>query len=264
MQKKHYWFIFQNNLILLKKQADGFSIPFGVKPPVSPASAVVRKSGTFKGFACSVFSAAEDLTAPTGYKYEELRSIYGQIDAKLFQIAGKSAQIVFWDNSSIYCPVCSSKTEVFAHNAKICPLCKKEIYPVISAAAMVLVQKENSLLMVRGKNFRSEHYGLVAGFLETGETLEECAAREVLEETNLKIKNITYFASQPWPFPSGLMVGFFADYAGGKLKINEDELLTAEFFTKDNLPKLPGKISLARKMVDAWLKNQNQNKKKSS
>jgi NAD+ diphosphatase len=144
----------------------------------------------------------------------------------------------------------------FANNAKKCPACGKEIYPVIPTALMVLVQKGDKILMARGKNFKRPHYGLVSGFLEPGETLEECAKREVLEETGLQIKNLKYFASQPWPFPSGMMIGFFADYAGGRLKIQKSELLEAAFFTKDAMPKRPGKLSLARKMTDAWLKKQ--------
>ncbi len=98
-----------------------------------------------------------------------------------------------------------------------------------------------------------EETDLVAGFLETGETLEECVAREVKEETGLDVKNITYFGNQPWPYPSGLMVGFIADYAGGEIKLQEEELSSGDFYTRDNLPELPRKLSLARKMIDWWL-----------
>ena len=94
---------------------------------------------------------------------------------------------------------------------------------------------------------------MVAGFLETGENLEECVAREVMEETRLKIKNISYFGSQSWPYPSGLMVGFIADYESGKVELQDNELSSGSFYTRDNLPELPHKLSLARKMIDWWL-----------
>ncbi len=136
---------------------------------------------------------------------------------------------------------------------KQCPACGNEMYPPVSTAVIVLIKKEQEILLVRARNFRGTFYGLVAGFLEAGETLEECVEREVLEETGLKIKNIRYFGNQPWPYPSGLMVGFIADYAGGNLKLQEDELSAAAFFSKDNLPEIPRKLSIARKLIDWWL-----------
>ena len=107
--------------------------------------------------------------------------------------------------------------------------------------------------MVHARNFRGNFHGLVAGFIEVGETLEECVRREVREETGLEIKELRYFASQPWPYPSGLMIGFTATYAGGSLKLQAEELSTGAFFSKDNLPEIPRKLSLARKLIDAWL-----------
>jgi NAD+ diphosphatase len=109
--------------------------------------------------------------------------------------------------------------------------------------------------MVRAKNFRGTYYGLVAGFLEAGETLEECVHREVMEETGIRIKNLKYFGSQPWPYPSGVMIGFTADYESGEIKLQDEELSAGDFFRKDNLPEIPKKLSLARKLIDDWLEN---------
>ncbi len=108
-------------------------------------------------------------------------------------------------------------------------------------------------MLVHARNFRGNFHGLVAGFIEVGETLEECVCREVREETGLEIKDLRYFASQPWPYPSGLMIGFTANYAAGVLKLQDEELSTGAFFTRDNLPEIPRKLSLARKLIDAWL-----------
>ena len=134
-----------------------------------------------------------------------------------------------------------------------CPNCGREVYPAISTAILVLVRKGDSILLVHARNFKGRFNSLVAGFLETGETLEECVAREVKEETGLDVKNITYFGNQPWPYPSGLMVGFIADYAGGEITLQDEELSSGDFYTRDHLPELPRKLSLARKMIDWWL-----------
>lgn len=113
--------------------------------------------------------------------------------------------------------------------------------------------KGDSILLVHARNFRGTFNGLVAGFLEPGETLEECVHREVAEETGLHIKNLKYFGSQPWPYPSGIMIGFTADYESGEIKLQAEELNAGAFYTKDNLPEIPGKLSLARKLIDDWL-----------
>ena len=109
------------------------------------------------------------------------------------------------------------------------------------------------MLLVRGRNFRTDFYGLVAGFVETGETLEEAAKREALEETGIKIKNLRYFGSQPWPYPCGIMVGFNADYESGEIHLQEEEIAKGAWFKADNLPTIPEKLSIARMLLDDWL-----------
>ena len=104
-----------------------------------------------------------------------------------------------------------------------------------------------------GHNFKGSFYGLVAGFVETGETLEECVEREVMEETGLHIGNIRYFASQPWPYPCGLMIGFYADYVSGEIALQRKELASGGWFGRDNLPEIPPRLSMARMLIDAWL-----------
>jgi NAD+ diphosphatase len=136
--------------------------------------------------------------------------------------------------------------------AKRCPACGKEICPTIAPAVLVLIRKGDRALLVRARTFRGTNHGLVAGFLEVGETFEECVEREVYEETGLRITGIRYFGSQPWPYPSGLMVGFVAAYASGRIDLRDHELIVAEFFSRDALPELPHKLSLARQMVDWW------------
>ncbi len=127
------------------------------------------------------------------------------------------------------------------------------MWPQLATAVIVLIHRGDEVLLVHAKNFKTDFYGLVAGFVETGETLEEAVHREVMEETGIKIKNVTYFSSQPWPYPSGLMVGFNADYVSGELRLQRSELSKGGWFSKNNLPTIPEKLSIARMLIDAWL-----------
>ena len=137
--------------------------------------------------------------------------------------------------------------------SKKCTECGKEIWPQLATAVIVLIHKGDEVLLVRAKNFRTDFYGLVAGFVETGETLEEAVAREAFEETGVRINNIRYFGSQPWPYPCGLMVGFNADYVSGDIHLQKSEIAKGGWFKRDNLPTIPEKLSIARMLLDAWL-----------
>lgn len=182
-----------------------------------------------------------------------LRASYDYLPLSDYQAAGKAFQILYWDTHSRFCPVCGERMQRQTPIMKRCPRCANEMYPPISTAIIVLVRRGDEILLVHARNFRGTFYGLVAGFLEAGETLEQCVRREVMEETGLTLDNITYFGSQPWPYPSGLMVGFVADYAGGTIKLQDDELSAGAFYSRDRLPEIPRKLSIARKMIDWWL-----------
>lgn len=246
-----YWFIYFNDQLLLQKEGDAYTIPCSVEPPVAVGN--VLEVTTFQGIPCRTASANAPLEETAGYLPMGLRASYDYLDHSLHKVAGKAYELVYWDLHSRFCPTCGTKTVMQTAISKVCPSCGFEIYPSVSAAILVLIRKDDSILLVHARNFRGSFHGLVAGFLETGETLEECVRREVMEETGLEIKNITYFGNQPWPYPSNLMVGFIADYAGGTIRLQEEELSEGAFFTKDNLPELPRKLSLARKMIDWWL-----------
>ena len=140
--------------------------------------------------------------------------------------------------------------------SRVCDQCGREVWPQLNIAIIVLVHRgDDETLLVKAKTFRRNFFGLVAGFVETGESLEECVAREVKEETSLDIANIRYFGSQPWPYPLGLMVGFHADYAGGDIRFADGELKEGRFFRKEELATtpIPEKLSMARMLIDDWL-----------
>ena len=139
--------------------------------------------------------------------------------------------------------------------AKICLKCGLINYPRISPAIIVAVVKKNQILLARSERFPTGFYSVLAGFVEPGETFEDCVKREVKEEVGLDVKNIRYFGSQPWPFPDSLMVGFTADYDGGKILIDKTEIKDAGWFTAHDLPQIPGKISIARRLIDWFVQN---------
>lgn len=246
-----YWFIFFNDQLLLQRKGETYTIPYSINPPVTVKN--VLEVNLLEDMPACTASVDTPLEETAEYLPMGLRASYDYLDPVLHKIAGKAYELIYWDQHSRFCPSCGTKTVMQTTISKQCPNCKYEIYPVVSPAILVLIRKGDAILLVHARNFRGSFYGLVAGFLETGETLEECVRREVMEETGLEINNITYFGNQPWPYPSNLMVGFIADYVSGTIRLQDEELSEGAFFTKDNLPELPRKLSLARKMIDWWL-----------
>ena len=139
---------------------------------------------------------------------------------------------------------------------KKCPNCGELFYPRISPAVIVLIKKGNEILLARSPNFPSGLYGLVAGFIEPGESAETAVVREIREEVGIEVKNITYFGTQAWPFPNSLMIGFTAEYDSGEVLPDGVEIEDAGWFSAEKLPVLPGKISISRKLIDHFLQEE--------
>lgn len=192
---------------------------------------------------------------PEGSRFEMcgLRQSYYKLSQPLYLKAGKAGELLYWDQNTRFCGVCGSPMEMDTDISKRCPNCGKTVWPQLATAIIVLINRGDDLLLVHAKNFKTDFYGCIAGFVETGESLEEAVRREVMEETSLTIKNLRYFKSQPWPYPCGLMVGFFAEYESGELKLQESELSRGNWFNKNSLPTIPEKLSLARMLIDKWL-----------
>ncbi|MCD8165861.1 MAG: NAD(+) diphosphatase [Bacteroides sp.] len=248
-----YWFLFYGDQLLLCKEGDHYRVPFQETSPVNLPEKVLRHSLSYQGKPAIAAALPGLIAEQANYEFVKLRAAYDLINAGIHQVAGKAYELIHWDNNTRYCPTCGEKTTPHTPISKWCNSCKKEFYPTIATAILALVRKEEKILLVHAHGFSGEFYSLAAGFLETGESLEECVAREVLEETSLRIKNIRYFGSQPWPYPSGLMVGFIADYESGEIKLQEEELRDGRFYAIDELPALPHTLSLARKMIDWWI-----------
>ena len=244
-----YYYIFCQGDILLTKEGN---IPFGSQPPVDvkPWQVVTTlKNGTDSS---CIIRLDSPVCSNPDLQMMPLRKTAEILSPQIYQYAGKCAELIYWDQNSRYCGVCGSPLQWQTEISKQCPECKKEWWPSLAIATIVRVEKGDEILMVHAKSFRGNFYGLVAGFVETGETLEECVVREVWEETHIQIKDIRYFGSQPWPYPCGLMVGFTAQYAGGELQLQKEELGGGGWFSRNNLPQLPAHGSIAREMIDDW------------
>lgn len=255
------WFVFfEDQLLLMKEKTISgeyiYKVPFGTESPVKPGAGItVHEVYLPTEERVCAFSVGQPVAESAEWAMINLRASYDYITLEEYKAAGKAYQILYWDLHSRFCPACGTPAEQQTPIMKKCPTCGYEIYPPISTAIIVLIRRGEEILLVHARNFRGTFYGLVAGFLEAGETLEQCVEREVKEETGLQVKNITYFGNQPWPYPSGLMVGFIADYESGEIKLQKDELSAGAFYTKKNMPEIPRKMSIARKMIDWWLEN---------
>ncbi len=190
--------------------------------------------------------------AARGLRFAGLRSLFFRLPETQLALAGRASQVVEWDRTHRYCGQCGTPTrDRDGERAKECPACGHVAYPRNSPAMMVLVTRGPLLLLARAHRFQGGMYSALAGFVEPGETIEDCIRREVREEVGIEVTNIAYFASQSWPFPHSLMIAYTAEWAGGEVVPGDEEIADARWFTPDALPPLPSSVSIARRLIDA-------------
>lgn len=249
-------FAFHGNTLLLKSTPTGeITIPTADEiQSAAETTGELHEVTMNDGRIVNAIALAAEPTPPDGWITTGLRASYDLLPPDIYDAAGKAYQILYWDSHSRYCPVCGTPTVRRTPIMKKCPQCGNELYPQVSPAVIVLITRgDDEILLVHARNFRGTFYGLVAGFVEAGETLEQCVHREVMEETGLTIKNLRYAGNQPWPYPSVMMIGFTAEYASGQIKLQDEELSAGAFYRRDNLPEIPRRPSIARRLIDAWL-----------
>ncbi len=250
------WFIFRQEKVL---SAAGGSIPepLFIKAQDIPGlnAGKALHVGQLDRIDCyAVSDASETGIDLPGTKWVSLRPSDGKIDEELFWIFGRARHLLLWSENSRFCGRCGNPTALKSdEQCFLCPSCGLASYPRISPAVIVSIEKEGKILLARATRFPGAMYSVLAGFVEPGESLEECARREIMEETGIEIKNIRYFKSQPWPFPDSLMVAFTAEYAGGEIRIDEKEIVDAGWYGPDELPVIPRKISVARALIDHFV-----------
>ncbi len=207
--------------------------------------------GEWQGLPCYALDV-DSLPADIPGELTPLRPLYGIGGDLAFALAGRASLLLDWRRNHHHCGRCGTLTlPKSGEFAMACPSCGLLAYPRISPAVMVLIRRGDELLLARSPRFRPGMYSALAGFVEAGETIEQCAAREVREEVGVEIANLRYFRSQPWPFPDSLMIAFFADYAGGEITPDASEIEAADWFQQNALPPLPDYPSIARHLIDA-------------
>ena len=255
------WFVCQGSYLLVMSAESTAQL---ASSPLLPPTSVVQSLGIeldqsqflgyLDGVSCVAVRLPKETTVPQGLELCNLRSLYGELQEEWFAIAARAVQIMEWDRTHRYCGSCATPTtQMLNERAKHCPICGLRQYPRLSPAVIMLVYRGEQLLLARAPRFRKGMYSVLAGFVEPGESLEEAVAREVQEEVGVTIKNIRYFGSQPWPFPNSLMVGFVAEYESGDLTPDLAEIEAADWFDRDNIPPVPGKLSIARKLIDWFI-----------
>ncbi len=172
----------------------------------------------------------------------------------MLAVAGRAMQVVAWDQNHRFCGRCGTPTELGQdERVRRCAACGLTAFPRIAPAIIVLIERDGSILMARDQRFPTGRYGLIAGFVEPGESLEEAAHREIMEEVGLIVTDLRYAGSQPWPFPNSLMVGFTARWASGEIQPDPLEIEDAQWFRLAALPLLPSGLSIARRLIDEFV-----------
>jgi len=246
------WFIFDKGRLLVKIKGDTCFIPDSFDLD-KYKSAVIRKQylGTLDERPCFAAELSGNGIGDSKLAFKDLRGLFGSIAEDLIWVAGHANQLVNWSQTHQYCGRCGKLTvDKVDERAKICSECGLVNYPRLSPAVIVAVLKNDRILLGRNKRFKLPFYSVLAGFVEPGESLEQCVNREIREEVGIRVKNIRYFGSQPWPFPDSLMLAFIADYAKGDICLDGSEIIEADWFAKDRLPQIPPKISIARQLID--------------
>jgi len=250
------WFAFRKAELLTVEMPAGFALPH-CRDLAELGLASVRRVylGTYGGRHCYVSELEHTAEAPDGHALQGLRAVLGGPDPTLGKMAGRAFQIMEWDRNHQFCSRCGTPTKARSdERARVCPSCRRTVYPPVSPAIMILIVRGREILLARKKDWAPGRYSALAGFVEPAEELEETVRRETREEVGLEIKNLRYFGSQPWPFPHQLMIAFTADYASGEITPDGVEIEEAAFFDVENLPDLPAGISISRRMIDTVAK----------
>jgi len=227
----------------------------GVDLLVQSGIPVLRDGEVRTGLESTTFTLGDDFEAPDGFYLAGLRVAFHALSDEEFRAAGAARQRVEWHRTHLFCSVCGTANQMHAdQEAMTCPACGHMHFARVTPAVIVLVQRGNEALLGRSHHFTEGVYSTLAGFVEPGETLEECIHREIEEEVGVRVENLRYFGSQPHPFPNSLMVGFVADWAAGEIQIDPAEIEDARWFRHDDLPELPHPMSIARALIEDFVR----------
>jgi NAD+ diphosphatase len=252
------YFIFKNDELLLNIKDKNILLPCKSEIEALGINLMNLDFMTTKDTKDFYFAETQSTMAESNqFKFYKFRGLIGSLDNPTFNLAAKAFHLLKWSSSFKYCNKCgASVKDKEDERAKICPKCGYISYPRISPAIITAVVKDNKLLLAHNANFVNGMYSVIAGFVEPGETFEDCVAREVFEEVGIQVKNIKYFGSQPWPFPDSLMIAFTCEYDSGQLQVDGVEIDDAGFYSIDEFPKVPLPGSIARRLIDWFIDSQ--------
>jgi NAD+ diphosphatase len=247
------WFVFQASKLLVFDDQTKLSLPeISALAQLHLHPLRQHYLGQLQDQPCFCVELPDGDTPPEGASLLGLREVFGRVPDDHFALAGRAIQILSWDKSHQFCGACATPTKLKSNErARECPSCALVSYPRLAPAVMALVRRDRQLLLARSPHFPPGMYSALAGFVDPGESLEQTIAREVQEEVGLRVQNVKYFASQPWPFPHSLMIAFTCDYRDGEVVRDPTEIEDAQWFDLDSLPRLPSKISISRRLIDA-------------
>jgi NAD+ diphosphatase len=248
-----YWFLFRGNDLLVQAPDSGLTLPLGDETAIGPlVPPAILFLGMLNGVPCLAGEVSAEAALPAGWRAVGIRELFGHLGDNAYGVVGYAAHILHWQRESRFCPVCGQQLDDFGEQwMRQCPNCDYTGYPRVSPAILALIHDGERVLLVHKPGWGAR-FSIVAGFVEPGESLEQCVQREVLEEVGVEVTDIAYVSSQPWPFPHQLMVGFTARYAGGQITPDRAEIDQAEWFRFDQLPELPAPLSLSRQLIDRW------------
>jgi len=246
------WLALRGTELLVAAAADAVVLPVGPAARYGWGDGLFV--GRFDGRPCRLVTLPREARLPAGLTACSLVAAEPQLPIELLSLGGMARMMLHWEHGSRHCGNCGAPmTRLAGEWGKQCPACQDHHFPRIHPCVIVLVRRPGEVLLTRKPEWAPNRYSLVAGFLDFAECFEEAVAREVAEETGVQVANIRYLGSQCWPFPSQIMTGFVADYAGGEVVVDTRELADARWFPVDALPDLPPKRSIARYILDKEL-----------
>lgn len=243
--------LFNEDRLWVRRQPDGAVDPLWSDAGPLVCDAIAELAGTLGDRAVRAVDhtgiAPPDSAEPLG-----LRDLFDIVAPELYHVAGSGQQLLHWRRTHRFCGGCGHPMVRHAtERAMQCPACKHLAYPRINPVVITRVTRGREILLARRATGLTSFYSVVAGFVEAGETLEQAVAREIHEEVGLCVRDIRYFASQPWSFPNNLMIAFTAEWAAGEVRPDGVEIAEAGWFAPERLPPIPHPISISRRLIDA-------------
>ncbi len=250
-----WWFIFAKGMLLVHLPGQEPVAICTRSPEQLGLQPIFSKYlGRYASADCFVADLEGEAPVLGDMEFRDLRGLFGALDDDIFCLAGRAIQIVHWHRDHRFCGKCgTAMIDRRSELARKCPNCNFISYPRLSPAVIMSIVRDDHILLARAPRFPAGMYSTLAGFVEPGETLEEAVCREVFEEVALRVDKIRYVASQPWPFPHSLMIGFTSTYKSGEISIDHKELEDARWFSLSELPVLPSKISISRLLIENFI-----------